>query len=203
MWHVKQIFPHIDLTLIGYLLNFLYNYKTTNLLCFWDKLTERVQKCKFPKFERFYFSSSFNWKLRIFFGKRLKHDKWGSKFHNFTYVAVCEFSHKSDANGLWNLLGTCEIWHMRSPTGLWQFFQLWLLFLTNKHILFYYCVTLILFSVICRDRCDWSKKRVALPSNKSLAFEFFTTVLSVEIFFFVSAMLIGQFDGILCIGIFD
>ena len=42
-------------------------------------------------------------------------------------ITVCEFSHKSDANGLWNLLGTCEIWHIRSPTGLWQFFQLLLL----------------------------------------------------------------------------
>ena len=57
-----------------------------------------------------------------------------SEYHPAT--AVCEFSHKSDANGLWNLLGTCEIWYMRSPTGLWQFFQLWLLFLRNYDLFF-------------------------------------------------------------------
>ena len=69
------------------------------------------------------------------------------------HMAVCEFSHKSDANGLWNLLGTCEIWHEK-------------VLLARDY---FSCVTLISFSVICRDRWDWSKKHAALLSNKSLA----------------------------------
>jgi hypothetical protein len=65
---------------------------------------------------------------------------------------------------------------------------------------------MISFSVICRDRCDWSKKRVALPIKKSIARYivrvFYDSLVGRNIFF-VSATLIGQFDGILCIGIFD
>jgi hypothetical protein len=65
---------------------------------------------------------------------------------------------------------------------------------------------MISFSVICRDRCDWLKKRVALPIKKSIARYivrvFYDSLVGRNIFF-VSATLIGQFDGILCIRIFD
>ena len=95
----------------------------------------------------------------------------GNKSNDFLWIGwvpitVCEFSHKSDTNGLWNLTYQRSYWLVRIFSAV-DYFS---------------CITLISFSVICRDRCDWLKKRVALPST--IYSSGFLRVLLVEIFLF-------------------